>query len=151
MVAIRLILASLALAGLTGAAPLQPRQTCYSGVYMIVARGSDEDPGEGVPGLVANAVQAQLPNSGSVAVNYPASIFDPPYPTSVGDGVTNTISLIQNYVKACGSKSKIALIGYSQGGNVMTDTLAGGVAKPSPISSAYSKYSMWIGHWADEY
>jgi acetylxylan esterase len=143
MVSLRLALTSV-LAGLAAAAPLLPRQTCYSGVYMIVARGSDEDPGEGAPGAVASAVASQLANSGSVAVDYPASIFDPPYPSSVSDGVTNTITLIQNYVNACGSSSKIALIGYSQGGNVMTDALAGGVDKPTPISTTYSKYSMCI-------
>lgn len=108
---------------------------------MIVARGSDEAPGEGAPGAVASLVASQLPGSGSVAVNYPASIIDPLYPESVSDGITDTINKIQAYVNACGSQSRIALIGYSQGGNVMTDVLAGGVAKPTPISNQYSQYS----------
>jgi len=123
------------------AAPLAARQTtCYSGVYMIVARGSDEDPGEGKPGEVATAVAAQIPGSGSVAVDYPASIIDPIYPSSVSDGIKDTINKIHAYVDACGSASRIVLIGYSQGGNVVTDTLAGGVDKPAPIATSYSQY-----------
>ncbi|KAI9725302.1 MAG: hypothetical protein M1828_003317 [Chrysothrix sp. TS-e1954] len=122
-------------------AHLLPRQqTCYSGVYMIVGRGSTQAPGEGSPGAVADAVAAQLPDSASVAVDYPASLLDPPYPESVVDGINDMESKIKAYVDACGSDSKIALIGYSQGGNLATDTLAGGVDKPDPISTSYSKY-----------
>ena len=81
MAAFRFALAVLALVGITTAAPVWLQQTtCYSGVYVIVGRGSTEDPGEGKPGEVADAVVAQIPNSASVAVDYPASIVDPPYP-----------------------------------------------------------------------
>jgi acetylxylan esterase len=144
-------LAPLALASLGLAAPtpledvnepfIEKRVTCYSGVYMIVGRGTDEDPGEGKPGAVADAVAAQIPNSASVAVDYPASAIDPPYPTSVTDGINNAISLVEDYVNACGSSSRIVLIGFSQGGNVMTDMLAGGVDKPTPLSTDYTQYS----------
>ena len=133
---------SLALASTIIAAPLKPRQTtCFSGVYMIVGRGSDEDPGEGKPGAVADAVAAQIPDSGSVAVDYPASIVDPPYPESVSDGITDTINKIHAYVDACGAASNIVLIGFSQGGNVMTDALAGGVDKPTPLDPSYAQHS----------
>jgi acetylxylan esterase len=151
-------LAPLALASLALAVPaplrdineplveLQKRATCYSGVYMIVGRGTDEDPGEGKPGDVADAVAAQIPNSGSVAVDYPASALDPPYPTSVVDGINNAIGLVQDYVNACGSASRIVLIGFSQGGNVMTDMLAGGVDKPTPLTTDYTQYSTLTDH-----
>lgn len=145
MVALPLALASLVLAGVASAAPvdLEQRQvTCYPGVYLIVARGSNEDPGEGKPGMVADLVETMIPGSGSVAVDYPASIVDPLYPDSVGQGIDDTIAKITAYVDACGAASRIALVGYSQGGNVMTDALAGGVAKPDPLSTAYSQYSM---------
>lgn len=142
MAAVRFIIASLLLSSLSTAAPIQPRQTtCYSGVYMIVARGSEEDAGEGKPGAVADAVAAQIPDSASVAVDYPASIADPIYPASVSDGITDTINKIQAYADACGPASKIVLIGFSQGGNVMTDVLAGGVDKPNPIDPSYAQYS----------
>lgn len=122
------------------AAPVQRQVTCYSGVYMIVARGSDEDPGEGKPGMVADLVAAALPGSGSVAVDYPASITDPLYPDSVTDGINDAISKINAYIDACGSAARIVLIGFSQGGNVMTDVLAGGVAKPDPIPASTAAY-----------
>lgn len=129
------------LSSTTVAAPVERQTTCYSGVYMIVARGSDESPGEGKPGEVADIVASRLPGSGSVAVDYPASIADPVYSSSVTDGINDAKSKIESYVAACGGSSKIALIGYSQGGNVMTDVLAGGVDKPDPIDPSLAQYS----------
>lgn len=135
-------LATLALAGITSAAPIAEKRqtTCYSGVYMIVARGTDEAAGEGVASAVASLVAGQIADSGSVAVDYPASALDPIYPDSVTDGINDAISLIEDYVNACGDSSRIALIGFSQGGNVMTDALAGGVDKPTPIGAPYTDY-----------
>jgi len=138
------LLATAGLATIASAAPLALRQQqCYSGFYMIVARGSNEAPGEGKPGQVADMIAAQVPDSASVAVDYPATIISTSsdYPESVTDGISDTISLIQSYVNACGSASRIVLLGYSQGGNVMTDVLAGGVDKPAPIGSDLSQYS----------
>ncbi|KAK0391672.1 hypothetical protein NLU13_1171 [Sarocladium strictum] len=133
----QLVLASTALlSSVALAAPVARQVTCYSGVYMIVARGSDEDPGEGKPGMVADLVTAAIPDSGSVAVDYPASIADPLYPESVTDGINDAIAKINAYVDACGAGAKIVLIGFSQGGNVMTNVLAGGVDKPDPIPAS---------------
>jgi hypothetical protein len=123
------------------AAPVQRQVTCYSGVYMIIARGSNEDPGEGRPSIVADLVAAAIPGSGRVAVDYPATITGPLYPTSVTEGINDAIEKITSYVDACGDGAKIALLGYSQGGNVMTNVLAGGVAKPDPISPAIAAHS----------
>ncbi|KAF7195100.1 Acetylxylan esterase 2 [Pseudocercospora fuligena] len=125
------------------AAPLTPRATCYSGFYIIVARGSNEAAGEGKPGEVATMIEARVPNSASVAVKYPATIIDNSgsYPASVTDGINDTKTKIQNYVAACGASSRIVLLGYSQGGNVMTDVLAGGVDKPAPLAEKYRKNS----------
>ncbi|KAB8339100.1 hypothetical protein FH972_022036 [Carpinus fangiana] len=133
-----------ALATVALAAPVIPRQaSCVSGVHIIVARGSNEDPGEGAPGVVATLIKNAIPGSDSVAVDYPASIIstsDPLYPKSVSDGITDTINKIHDYVDTCGASSRIVLIGYSQGGNVMTDVLAGGVFKPDPIDPSYGQY-----------
>lgn len=147
MVAARLALVSVALAGAAIAAPVnvEERQvTCYSGLYIIVARGSNESPGEGTPGSVADLVEASIPGSGSVATDYPATITGPLYPDSVTEGIDDTIAKIQAYVDTCGAASRIALVGYSQGGNVMTNVLAGGVNKPDPITPAYAQYSTSI-------
>jgi hypothetical protein len=83
-----------------------------------------------------------VPNSVSVAVNYPATLSN--YPDSVTAGIKDTISKIQTYVDTCGSSSKIVLLGYSQGGNVMTDVLAGGVDKPAPLADKYRQNSKFL-------
>ncbi|KAH8158218.1 hypothetical protein CIB48_g10027 [Xylaria polymorpha] len=131
----------LGLAAMAAAHPLtqvQSAVTCVSGLYMIAARGSTEDPGEGPLSQVTALVKALVPGSASIAVDYPATIFDDgTYPISVSEGITDTITKIQNYVAACGSSSRIVLLGFSQGGNVMTDVLAGGVLKPAPIAENY--------------
>src|ERR1700760_4390800 len=131
-------------AAIASAVPLlAPRQTtCYSGVYVIGARGSDEDAGFGSTASVVSGVLSAIPNSGAIALDYPASIVDPLYPDSVTDGINTMISLIQTYVDSCGGK--IVLVGFSQGGNVVTDTLAGGVDKPDPISPSYAAYSEFL-------
>ncbi|EME80762.1 carbohydrate esterase family 5 protein [Pseudocercospora fijiensis CIRAD86] len=118
---------------------LTPRTTCYSGFYIIVARGSNEAAGEGEPGKVATMIEARVPNSGSVAVDYPAKIIDlsGSYPVSVIKGINDTKTKIQEYVEECGEDARIVLLGYSQGGNVMTDVLAGGVGKPAPLAEEY--------------
>jgi acetylxylan esterase len=113
--------------------------TCYSGVYIIGARGTDEDPGYGSVASVVTSVIAAIPHSGGIALDYPASWADPLYPSSVTDGVNTLISLVQQYADTCGGK--IVLVGFSQGANVITDALAGGVDKPTPLSSNYVKHS----------
>lgn len=109
---------------------------------MIVARGSTEAAGEGKPGAVADLIAARVPGSASVAVNYPATLDN--YPSSVTAGINDAKAKVQSYVDACGDSSRIVLIGYSQGGNVMTDLLAGGVDKPAPLDDYYSQYSKYL-------
>lgn len=132
----------LSLIALVSSAPLnilQPRVTCYSGVYVIGARGSSEAAGYGSVASVVSGILSAIPNSGAIALDYPASVINPLYDDSVTDGINTMISLIHNYVNACGGK--IVLVGFSQGANVITDVLAGGVAKPTPISPSYAAYS----------
>lgn len=137
---------------LTLAAPLlTTRQvTCASdnGLYIIVARGSNQPAGEGSVGPVADMIEAAVPGSYSVAVDYPAVIItleaDDNYFTSVNEGIEDMKSKIEAYVAACGSGSRIALLGYSQGGEVVTDTLAGGTGKPEPIAETYRPNSEFM-------
>ncbi|KAI0427610.1 putative acetylxylan esterase 2 precursor [Xylaria sp. FL1042] len=134
----------LGLAAMAAARPLTQSQsaiTCVSGLYMIAARGSNEDPGEGPLSEITDAVKGLVPDSASIAVDYPAAIYDDgTYPVSVWEGITDTISKVEDYVAACGASSRIVLLGYSQGGNVMTDALAGGVLKPDPLTDEYRSY-----------
>ncbi|KAF2216423.1 carbohydrate esterase family 5 protein [Cercospora zeae-maydis SCOH1-5] len=136
------------------AAPLEKRQvTCATdnGLYILVARGSNQPEGEGTVGPVANLVEAQVAGSYSQAIDYPATIIalDSNYITSVVDGIEDTKTKIQDYVAACGANSRIALIGYSQGGNVMTDTLAGGTGKPDPIDEQYRPNIIGVAVFGD--
>ncbi|KAM3513042.1 hypothetical protein MY11210_003347 [Beauveria gryllotalpidicola] len=145
-----------ALASVAGAAPVEAstnNATCASGVYLIVARGTGEAVGQGKPGQVADLVAARVPGSASVAVDYPATaikrrrsssssssvVSRALYPFSVARGISDTKKKIQDYVAQCGNSSKIALVGFSQGGNVMTDLLAGGILKPAPLDAKYYK------------
>ncbi|KAF5016705.1 hypothetical protein F66182_11528, partial [Fusarium sp. NRRL 66182] len=109
--------------------------TCYSGVYVIGVRGTDEAAGYGSVASVVSSVLAAIPGSAGVALDYPASYLDPLYPTSVTDGINTLISLVQSYADSC--SGDIVLVGFSQGGNVITDALAGGVDKPTPLSASY--------------
>lgn len=144
---VRSMLFAMGLAATAAAHPLVPVTaqadvTCATGLYMIAARGSEEDPGEGPLSEITTMVKALVPGSASVAVDYPAAIYDDgTYPVSVSEGITDTISKIQAYVDACGASSRIVLLGFSQGGNVMTDALAGGVLKPDPLGEEYRSNS----------
>lgn len=129
-------------------APVTPRATCYSGVYMIVARASGELPGEGLIQPVADGIQARIPDSASVAVAYPATLVA--YKASLSGGVADMTKKIKAYVDACGAASDIVLLGYSQGAQVVSSTLAGSSGMPllglpllasGGISTDYSKYS----------
>jgi acetylxylan esterase len=136
-------ISTLFLAATASAAPLAvlPRQTtCFSGVYVIGARGSEEDVGFGSVASVVAGVLSAIPDSGSVALDYPASVFDPLYPTSVTDGINAMVGLIKSYVNA-GCGGKIVLVGFSQGANVITDMLAGGVNKPTPLDASFATHS----------
>ncbi|KAH8655392.1 putative acetylxylan esterase 2 precursor [Xylariales sp. PMI_506] len=117
---------------------LKPRTTCYSGVYVIGVRGTDEDAGFGSTASVVNGVLSAIPNSGSVALDYPASWLDPLYWDSVTDGINALITLVQDYANSC--TGKIVLVGFSQGGNVITDALAGGTDKPDPLTASYIEH-----------
>lgn len=84
---------------------------CATGVHMIVARASTEQPGQGIIGAVATQVQQQVPGSDSEAVDYPATLTD--YLNSEASGVAAMTKLIENYAARC-PNSKMALLGYSQ-------------------------------------
>jgi dienelactone hydrolase len=112
-----------------------------SGLYILVARGSGQDEGEGSVGVVADAIEARVPDSLSDAVMYPATFNN--YFESVDEGVTNAKSKIRAYVDQCGSASRIALVGYSQGGHVMTDTMAGGSLTQGPLEDEYAQYGQF--------
>lgn len=130
---------------LVNAAPISPRQdvTCSAGVHIIHARGSTQSQEGDATLPVVERLLSAIPGSSESDVDYPAVIVSDTdfYSTSVADGIDNLISQIESYVDACGDESRIVLLGFSQGGNVISSALAGGLVHPVPLSPSYKKYS----------
>ncbi|PON25811.1 hypothetical protein TGAM01_v205248 [Trichoderma gamsii] len=101
--------------------------TCAKGLYMVVARGSEEAPGTGVTGNLTSQIAAKVPGSQVAAVDYPATLND--YESSEGKGVQAMQKLLNAYGQAC-PDSKIAILGYSQGAQVSSDSVCGGAGNP---------------------
>lgn len=104
---------------------------CTSGLYIVVARGSGEKQGEGVTAAIAKMIEAEIPNSTSVGLVYPATLGN--YIQSEEAGVTALQSVLDDYVASC-PDGKIALLGYSQGAQVIGDVLCGAseaIVKPT--------------------
>jgi hypothetical protein len=91
--------------------PAAAGTTCATGIHMIVARASTELPGQGIIGEVASLVEQAIPGSDSVAVDYPATLFN--YADSEAQGIAAMTELIEAYATAC-PDTKMALLGYSQ-------------------------------------
>ncbi|PTB79039.1 carbohydrate esterase family 5 protein, partial [Trichoderma longibrachiatum ATCC 18648] len=118
---------SLSLSLLAASSTAAAATTCAKGLYMVVARGSEEPAGTGVTGNLTSQIAARVPGSEVVAVDYPASFDD--YENSEGDGVKAMREVLNSYGEACPG-NKIAVLGYSQGAQVATDTICGGAGDP---------------------
>ncbi|TDZ37459.1 Acetylxylan esterase 2 [Colletotrichum spinosum] len=111
---------------LAGASAQNSTATCADGVYLIVARGTTEPAGTGRIGSVADGVVAAVPGSQIAPVDYPAVFV--PYDGSVENG-TNAMKLqLTQYNSRC-PNSKVALVGFSQGAQIVGDTLCGSIAE----------------------
>ncbi|BGP16667.1 hypothetical protein JCM10213_000417 [Rhodosporidiobolus nylandii] len=130
---------------------LVKRKDCATGVHIIVARGSGESAGKGIIGQVATLVKKQVSGSDSMAIDYPASLQD--YQSSSSKGVSAMTSAIQSYLQQC-PDSKIVLMGYSQGAQVVGDTLCGSSQTSTSSfgasggSTSGSGYSLPAGGWS---
>jgi acetylxylan esterase len=134
--------AAMALAASTLAAA-QNSTACSTGVHMLVARGSDEAPGPGRMGIIADGILEAIPGSNIESVAYPATFTE--YAESVNDGIEAMGFALTRYAERC-PDSKVVLMGYSQGGQVTINTLCGGPGEDEvsvlpfdsnpPISSA---------------
>lgn len=120
--------------------PLFGRQTtCVTGnaVYIISARGSTQAAGEGSLSSVSTLIKNALPGSVSVGLSYPATLDN--YESSENTGVVNLKKAITSYATSC-PNSKIVLLGYSQGGQVLGDALGGAsFSSEAAISTTYTK------------
>ena len=104
---------------------------------MIVARGSGEAQGEGVTGSVVSSVSQSISGSSGVGIVYPASLTD--YLNSESQGITAMTQSIQNYTQQC-PDGKFALLGFSQGAQIVGDVLGGGsLSNVAPIDKSMTK------------
>lgn len=148
-----ILLAALAAGSL--AAPVEQlakRQFDCSGPYILAARGSGA-PGQDAPSdnnyeanlnTIVDQITAAVPGATGAGVNYPATgstgsaAPGTVYANSVAAGIGALKSDISGYVSQCGSGSKIVLIGYSQGAQVVSNVLGGSSAYGGPMDSQYS-------------
>ncbi|KDN65595.1 putative cutinase [Colletotrichum sublineola] len=113
---------AVAVAGFFTASASAQTATCATGVYVIAARGSNEPAGVGRIGTVARGVVAAIPGSQIEALDYPAA-FDN-YSSSVAAGTEAMKTALTQYNSRC-PDSKVTLLGYSQGAQVVGDALCG--------------------------
>ena len=94
---------------------------CYSGVYVMSARGTDEarDNSSLIP--IGNAIVDRIPDSFYTEISYPAS-FE--FIKSSLIGIYNVTEQLITYNFNC-PHSKVALLGYSQGSAIFDLVLAG--------------------------
>ncbi|KAH7161755.1 cutinase-domain-containing protein [Dactylonectria macrodidyma] len=97
---------------------------CAKGLKMFVSRGTDEDMGFGVTGALVNAIAQQIEGSDSVYIAYPATDGNPSYFDSAANGTGLIKEAVTEYAQAC-PNSKMALFGYSQGGQITTNAMCG--------------------------
>lgn len=94
-------------------APAVAAGSCATGLHLIVARGTSEPKGAGIAGLLAERVAERVGGSAVAPLDYPATMTNPEYDESVGDGVEALHKAVRAYARACPG-SKLALLGYSQ-------------------------------------
>lgn len=141
MVAFPAVLAlSAAFAGFASAKPVKavrPRDstTCYSGVYIISARGTFEPQNHSLSDVVAQAIVDAIPDSAYSQIIYPANAT---LGVSEPEGILAGQQAINDYYTAC-PNSQMVIMGYSQGAQVMGDVLAGSDGSDGPVTTALSQ------------
>lgn len=91
----------------------QNATTCHDGLYIIVARGTNEDPGTGLFGDIADELASRVPGSEVLGLDYPASLTDPLYIRSVSEGGEAMREAVEGYHDEC-PDGQIVVLGYSQ-------------------------------------
>jgi len=90
---------------------ISDNNTCSDGLHIIIARGTNEDPGTtGLMGLVADKITETISDTTVAPVDYPA--LDDFY-VSATEGVHVMTHMIKQHAEACPG-SKMALLGYTQ-------------------------------------
>ncbi|TGO39141.1 hypothetical protein BHYA_0059g00050 [Botrytis hyacinthi] len=108
---------------------LDTRATCPE-IHVFGARETTAPAGFGTAGVVVNLILAAHSGSTSEAINYPAcggqsSCGGVGYGNSVVAGVAAVAAAVNKFHTQCPS-TKLVLVGYSQGGEIMDDAFCGG-------------------------
>jgi len=119
------------LAGFASANPvdIEARQSC-PGVHVFGARETTAPAGYGTSQGLVNMVVQAYSGATSEAINYPAcggqsSCGGVSYDQSASQGTSAVISAVNSFNQRCPS-TKLVLIGYSQGGQIMDNAFCGG-------------------------
>jgi hypothetical protein len=107
-------------------------------LHIIAARASTEPPGEGIIGSLVTLIQQHVKASVTTeAVVYPATLSN--YASSVGLGDAAMKADLARDAAQCPNE-RFVLVGYSQGAQVVGDTLAGGGGEPGlgPVTPGVS-------------
>ncbi|TGO10807.1 hypothetical protein BTUL_0125g00210 [Botrytis tulipae] len=108
---------------------LDTRAACPE-IHVFGARETTAPAGYGTAGVVVNLILAAHSGSTSEAINYPAcggqsSCGGVSYGNSVVAGVAAVAAAVNKFHTQCPS-TKLVLVGYSQGGEIMDDAFCGG-------------------------
>ena len=139
------------LAGLASASPvdIEARQSC-PGVHVFGARETTAPAGYGTSQGLVNMVTQAYSGATSEAINYPAcggqsQCGGVSYENSASQGTQAVVSAVNSFNQRC-PNTKIVLIGYSQGGQIMDNALCGGAgATLSGNALAAVKAAIFMG------
>ncbi|KAH8157995.1 hypothetical protein CIB48_g10245 [Xylaria polymorpha] len=137
------------LAAIATANPVEQRQAC-PGVYVFGARETTAPAGYGTAGGLVSMVTAAYANSQSSAITYPAcggqaACGGVDYDSSATQGTAAVVSAVNSLNSRC-PDTKIVLIGYSQGGQIMDNALCGGAGQTlSGTALAAVKAAIFMG------
>ncbi|TGJ81642.1 hypothetical protein E0Z10_g7135 [Xylaria hypoxylon] len=137
------------LAAVATATPLEQRQSC-PGVYVFGARETTAPAGFGTSGGLVNMVTAAYSGSQSSAISYPAcggqsQCGGVSYDNSATQGTAAVVTAVTQLNQRC-PNTKIVLVGYSQGGQIMDNALCGGAGSTlSGTALAAVKAAIFMG------
>ncbi|KKY15921.1 putative acetyl xylan esterase [Diplodia seriata] len=127
----------------TLAAPMESKRAACADIHVFGARETTVSAGFGSAGTVVDLILAAHPGATSEAIDYPAAGGDS-YGSSVQTGTKNVASQVESYVKAC-PESKIVMVGYSQGSQIMTNAFCDGGDANQGISDTTAPISSDVG------
>ncbi|KAL1838834.1 hypothetical protein VTJ49DRAFT_2191 [Mycothermus thermophilus] len=122
-------------------AALAARQSCPE-IHIFGARETTTPPGYGSAGRVVDMIKGAFPGATSEAINYPAcggqgNCGGVQYGDSARQGTSAVAQAVNSFHQRC-PNTKLVLVGYSQGGQIMDNAVCGGPDSGSNISTTAS-------------